>query len=242
MIPIFRKIRKKMAEDNRPLKYIRYAIGEIVLVVIGILIALQINNWNQDRKDRAIEIQLLKNLRNSLVSDIQNQIEPIKKQTELDLANISDIKKFLDQSPTYNDSMNIKFNTLMYSKNFTYEITSYKALENAGLQMIRNPELKSKILKLYNMDYNEIQFSISNFMNNVIAFFRPNMRQLFFFLDNNRENGYTPVNYEELRSNRDFKNNLIVCTENCTNLNESINEVKQKVESLISLIDKELKQ
>ena len=50
MIPFFRKIRKKMADDNRPLKYARYAIGEIVLVVIGILIALQVNNWNEQRK------------------------------------------------------------------------------------------------------------------------------------------------------------------------------------------------
>ena len=40
-----------MADDNRPLKYMRYAIGEIVLVVIGILIALQINNWNEDQKE-----------------------------------------------------------------------------------------------------------------------------------------------------------------------------------------------
>ena len=51
MIPFFRRIRKKMADDNKPLKYFRYAIGEIVLVVIGILIAVQINNWNENRKD-----------------------------------------------------------------------------------------------------------------------------------------------------------------------------------------------
>jgi hypothetical protein len=55
MIPLFRKIRKKMADDNRPLKYMRYAIGEIILVVIGILIALQINNWNENRKNRITE-------------------------------------------------------------------------------------------------------------------------------------------------------------------------------------------
>ena len=52
MIPFFRKIRKKMADDNRPLKYMRYAIGEILLVVVGILIALQINNWNEGRKQQ----------------------------------------------------------------------------------------------------------------------------------------------------------------------------------------------
>ncbi len=50
MIPFFRKIRKKMADDNKPLKYMRYAVGEIALVVIGILIALQINTWNENRK------------------------------------------------------------------------------------------------------------------------------------------------------------------------------------------------
>ncbi len=50
MINFFRKTRKKLADDNKPLKYARYAIGEIVLVVIGILIALSINNWNEGRK------------------------------------------------------------------------------------------------------------------------------------------------------------------------------------------------
>jgi len=49
MINFFRKKRKKLAEDNKAVKYARYAIGEIVLVVIGILIALQINSWNKER-------------------------------------------------------------------------------------------------------------------------------------------------------------------------------------------------
>ena len=72
MIPFFRKIRKKMADDNKPLKYLRYAIGEIVLVVIGILIALQINNWNTQQ----IEI---KNLRGDLIYLIEN-LQKDKKQ------------------------------------------------------------------------------------------------------------------------------------------------------------------
>ena len=62
MINFFRKTRKKLADDNKPLKYLRYAVGEIVLVVIGILIALQINNWNEGRKDRVLEKKLLENL------------------------------------------------------------------------------------------------------------------------------------------------------------------------------------
>lgn len=63
MINFFRKTRKKMADDNRPLKYMRYAIGEIALVVVGILIALQINNWNENRKERTEEDILLKQLK-----------------------------------------------------------------------------------------------------------------------------------------------------------------------------------
>ena len=60
MINFFRKIRKKLADDNQIVKYSRYAVGEIVLVVIGILIALSINNWNEAKKLSAIEKQLLK--------------------------------------------------------------------------------------------------------------------------------------------------------------------------------------
>lgn len=52
MINFFRRIRKQLADDNQFFKYSRYAIGEILLVVIGILIALQINNWNERRSQK----------------------------------------------------------------------------------------------------------------------------------------------------------------------------------------------
>ena len=69
MIPFFRKIRKKMADDNQFFKYSRYAIGEIVLVVIGILIALQINTWNEERLKRKKEFIYLKEIRKNLAQD-----------------------------------------------------------------------------------------------------------------------------------------------------------------------------
>jgi len=70
MIPFFRKIRKTLADDNKPLKYLRYAIGEIVLVVIGILIALQINNWNERVKFKNNVATILEELKQDLNSDI----------------------------------------------------------------------------------------------------------------------------------------------------------------------------
>ena len=62
MIKFFRKIRYDLMEKNRTGKYLKYAVGEIVLVVIGILIALSINNWNEGRKNDQKESLLIKNI------------------------------------------------------------------------------------------------------------------------------------------------------------------------------------
>ena len=58
MTPFFRRLRKQLVNNNKPIQYLRYAIGEIVLVVIGILIALSINNWNQERHQKIKERKL----------------------------------------------------------------------------------------------------------------------------------------------------------------------------------------
>ncbi len=63
MIKFFRKIRQNLIMENKTSKYLKYAIGEIVLVMIGILLALQVNNWNEARKDHDKKIALLKSLK-----------------------------------------------------------------------------------------------------------------------------------------------------------------------------------
>ena len=62
MIKFFRNIRRRLLRENRFTRYMLYAIGEIILVVIGILIALQINNWNENRKTDIREGELIENL------------------------------------------------------------------------------------------------------------------------------------------------------------------------------------
>ena len=57
-------------EQNNTGKYFKYAIGEIILVVIGILIALQINNWNENKKERKYEVKMLTEIEKALESDI----------------------------------------------------------------------------------------------------------------------------------------------------------------------------
>lgn len=71
MISFFRKIREKLLQQNRVTRYLVYALGEIFLVVIGILIALQVNTWNENRLNRKLEIKYLKGLQRDLDRDIE---------------------------------------------------------------------------------------------------------------------------------------------------------------------------
>lgn len=81
MIKFFRRIRHNLIMENKTSKYFKYAIGEIILVVIGILIALQINNWNEERKAQKEEQQLYKTILSDLKTDasyIENTINELK--------------------------------------------------------------------------------------------------------------------------------------------------------------------
>ena len=69
MIKFFRPIRKDLTEKNKTGKYLKYAIGEIILVVIGILIALSINNWNEENKNKKAEQNFYKEILNDLEKD-----------------------------------------------------------------------------------------------------------------------------------------------------------------------------
>lgn len=67
MPTLFKNIRRKLASENKTAAYLRYAMGEILLVVIGILIALQVNNWKEDIQNHKLEKTTLENIRSDLV-------------------------------------------------------------------------------------------------------------------------------------------------------------------------------
>jgi hypothetical protein len=86
MIKFFRKIRYDLMGKNKTGKYLKYAIGEIILVVIGILIALQINNWNEGRKTQRAELKYMEQLREDLLADsvfFDSRMQGIKTQSEV---------------------------------------------------------------------------------------------------------------------------------------------------------------
>ena len=151
MIPLFRKIRKKMADENRPFKYMRYAIGEIVLVVIGILIALQINNWNETQRARSEEKALLQNLREDLQSASLQSEDFIAEEQQL----INTLILALGIQPVGQQVAEEYFSdNLFIAMIWDFEsnvpvINSYTEIKNTGdASLIRSREIRQKFTSL----------------------------------------------------------------------------------------------
>ena len=105
MIKFFRIIRQKLLSENKFGKYLTYAIGEIFLVVIGILIALQINNWNEERKDSIKEQQILSQLKEDYEANLKQLDQKLSSRMSIIQAG-NEILKYIDQ-PTniHNDRL-----------------------------------------------------------------------------------------------------------------------------------------
>ena len=84
MIKLFRNIRKQLLAEGKTSRYLKYAIGEIILVVIGILIALQINNWNEQRKQNSNIRDVYSNLLLDIKSDSISYSKNLKEFKDID--------------------------------------------------------------------------------------------------------------------------------------------------------------
>jgi hypothetical protein len=150
MIPFFRKLRKKLADDNKPLKYMRYALGEIVLVVIGILIALQVNNWNEKRLNYMEEKRILK----ALSEELKLRRFLFAKGTEQQENSILSAKNLLMEMQSPIQEMNIdrldKDIDRITSRWLSGTPTSiYDALIGSGeLKLISSEELRNALAQL----------------------------------------------------------------------------------------------
>jgi len=172
MIKFFRKIRYDLMNQNKNTKYLKYAIGEIVLVVIGILIALSINNWNEERLTKH---QIKSNLTNlssaikqdydllKLIEDINdfrsNSVLQILKWTEIPLREIDTIPLKLNSTRIWDQAMPETFNLDFFDKTFLFigrprlMIIQYYAMEefkNSGLYSnLNNQQLKNLLNEYY---------------------------------------------------------------------------------------------
>ncbi|MBN3520961.1 hypothetical protein JYB62_13210 [Algoriphagus lutimaris] len=157
MISFFRKIRQKLLQQNSFTRYLIYALGEIMLVVIGILIALQVNNWNEGRKQRNIELKYFLNLKNDLYADLDrlNYLIDISKGK---VTAASKVKKRADRDSVgslYDFSTDML--NLIYVEEFRPNDNTYEEMKSSGnFSLIQNDELKLELMTL-RKTYIEIQ-------------------------------------------------------------------------------------
>jgi hypothetical protein len=156
MIGLFRRMRKKLADDNQFVKYSRYAIGEILLVVVGILIALQVNNWNENRLLRVKEKAILKELRTEMLSnqdDIESTLSTIKSSKRSNELVLS----LFEKPVPYHDSIATHFIRLYSYTFFIAYQTAYDNLKEVGIDIIQNKDLKDGISHLYSYEFTRIK-------------------------------------------------------------------------------------
>ena len=144
-------------EKNETGKYLKYAIGEIVLVVIGILIALQINNWNENQKTKRQEIKLWNQLNSDLKSNFY-EVEETIDYTEKSITSTKIILEYLDQTKAVDDRLKSAFEIINMSNVFNSANTTYKFIENQGINILRNDSLRQRITEMYELDFHNIKY------------------------------------------------------------------------------------
>jgi hypothetical protein len=189
MLTFFRRIRKGLIEGGATSKYLLYAIGEIALVVIGILIALQINNWNEDRKKNLRLISHYQELRDELNYDLERWQDLISELNAIDSMGIY-MRSFLDDQIESVDSVKLRRSFLSAGFYATFSISSvaYNNLVRSGdVHLIENKELKRKLGNIHAKEgwgqsalYGIVNQSIEDYHNYRHRFTDPMMTRTFF--------------------------------------------------------------
>ena len=196
MSKLFRKIRQKLLTENKFSKYLLYAIGEIVLVVLGIMIALQINGWNESKKDRIKEGILLNDLAKNIAINIQTF------QNDIDLLqrwnHSSEIIMFTLQNKLgYSDTLRPHFHSARITKqNMVLSNVGYQAYKDQGLDIILNKNLSSEIIQLFEVIVPGT-LSTNDLVNEIYPAWDNHIVQNFDFVHGQ---GLTPNDYESLFS------------------------------------------
>ena len=149
MIKFFRKIRQKLVQENRVSKYLLYAFGEIILVVIGILIALQINNWNEERIERTKEQVLLHQLREDYQSNLMQLEEKMATRKKILISAITLLKAFDNPKEAIRDSV-IKHIAII-GNDPTFDPIQNDLNSSENLRLIRNTKL-NRLLSNWSSD------------------------------------------------------------------------------------------
>ena len=155
MLFLLRTFRHKLMSANKVTTYILYAIGEIFLVVIGILIAVSIDNWNEKRQTKQLEIRYLKELRDNLTYDINDIDFNIQFNQSVYQSNHIILNHLRKQLP-YHDSLDFHLSNLVFSTRSIPNTSAYESLKSRGLEIISNDSLRGQITTVYSVDFTNV--------------------------------------------------------------------------------------
>jgi len=211
MLRFFRTLRQRLLAENRTSRYLLYAIGEIVLVVIGILIALQINNWNELRLKRQDEYVLLEELYATLIGDLDHQQFEISVNTSSREA-IALLLGTMERNEPFTDSLPLVFSRAHNRGHGLIRPHAYEKAKAHGLEFLETDSLKELLTWTY--EVNTEWLAELNQRNNlfesesVIPLLTPLFDGVRFTdLDNEaefRQNKMTPLDFEALKTNHSY--------------------------------------
>jgi len=182
MIKFFRKIRRKLLSENNFSKYLIYAIGEIILVVIGILIALQINNWNEQHKSNEQELLLLKQLQLDLNNNL-NEVVELNKRLQINKLGIDSLVVRINKK-YYDLMVPIFLSQALRKSDFNNASSGYNLMQNGKASLISDEAFLKSVLTIYEKDFPDITYR-QNDMKNSIDFIQSNfVNKLFVRADN----------------------------------------------------------
>ena len=250
MIKFFRHIRKSLLMENKTGKYFKYAIGEIVLVVIGILIALQINNWNENRINTVEEKTILIALQMEIS---ENQLILAKDLKKHDNA-FRLIKELSDYIAPVPEKIETKrLDSLMFSLAWLPAYTPKEGVINSILasgkiSLIRNNQLNSKLaawsslLNHYNTTLNWSEKDVFELVLPYIKDKYPFKRTLKHFGAETKVNSQFEFSQEALMSNLEFES---IVAERVIDASDALNAAKKLYDfqaEVLELIENELKE
>ncbi len=237
MLKLFKKVLKSKFPDSKASVFWIYTLSEFIIVILGILIALKINNWNNERKNRELERIFL----NEFKVNLSNDLKDISINIEL-LGNVLNsntiIDNYLNCEMTFADSLNSHFGYLYNVILFVNDVSAYESVKSIGLDLIRNNELREKITYLYSGRYSYIlKLQELHLMLNQDFLFPAMIKEL---------NNYVPLVFASPNDSKQIKESTELKSfikMNITSLTYQIaayKSVKKTINEINELIDKEL--
>jgi hypothetical protein len=232
-------------EKNKTGKYLKYAIGEIILVVIGILIALQINNWNEHKKEKRQELKQLI----ALKLEFKKNVITFDSIYNHHVDNEDATQKLINaKNKNYTiETLDSLFFKTIYNYNFDPSRGIYNSLINSGqIELISNELLKYKIAEIQDIvvDYIDDENLVRNYGTNYfIPFIVKEMPYNPLRLYKNRSSEESMLHhklFQKMINNRIFTEHLAILSLYRIGVFEEGEKVKNEYQKIIELINQEI--